>query len=78
MKKLVNSCTTLDRIRMRVSRKSCVARPWEERRHAVSKFRRAISMKITVENNKRCNIAVECKEFKTVSKRRRINKTKSI
>ena len=39
-------------------------------RHAVSKFRRAVSMKITLEDSERCNIAVECKRVKTVSKRR--------
>ena len=42
---------------MRAIRKSCVARPFEVGRHAVSKFRRAISMKITVEDSKRCHIA---------------------
>ena len=33
---------------MRRSRKSYAARPWEGWRHAVSKFRRAVSMKIAV------------------------------
>ena len=32
-------------------------------------------MKITVEDSKRCNIAVECKRLKTVSKRRGVNET---
>ena len=51
MKILVNSCIReMDRIRMRRSRKSCAARPREGERHAVSKFRRAVSMKIAVEN----------------------------
>ena len=36
--------------------------------HAVSKFRNAISMKILIKNSKRCNIAVECKRLKTVSR----------
>ena len=53
----------VDRIGMRVSRKSCVARTWEEWRHLVSKFRRAVSIKIIVEDSKRCNIAAECKRL---------------
>ena len=52
---------------MRVKRKLYAARPWEGERQAVSKFRRAVSMKITVEDNKRCNIAAKCKRLKTVS-----------
>ena len=42
---------------MRVSRKWCSARARERRKHAVSMFRRAINMEITVEDSKRCNIA---------------------
>ena len=42
---------------MRERRKSCAARPKKEGRHAVSKIRRAVSMKIAVENTKKCNIA---------------------
>ena len=50
VKILVNFCIRkVDKIRMR-SRKSCAARPREGWRHAVSKFRRAVSMKIEVEN----------------------------
>ena len=49
VKILVNSSIRkMDRIGMR-SRKSCTARLREGWRHAVSKFRRAISMKIAVE-----------------------------
>ena len=59
---------------MRVSSKSCAARPREEGRHDVGKFRRAVSMKTTVEDGMRYNIA-ECKRLKTVSKRRGVNKT---
>ena len=33
-------------------------------------------MNIMVEDNKRCNITAECKRLKTVSLRRRVNKTK--
>ena len=55
----------------------CEARPQEGGRHAVSKFKRAVSIKITVEDSKRCNTMVECKRLKTVSKRRGVNKTKS-
>ena len=70
---MVNSCIReVDRIEMRVSRKLCVVRL-----QTVSKFRRAVSMKIMVEDSKICNIVVECKRWKTVSKRRRVNKTES-
>ena len=39
----------MDRIGMRRSRKSCAARLREGGKHTVSKFRRAVSMKIAVE-----------------------------
>ena len=49
VKILINPCIRkMDRIGMR-SRKSCAARPQEGGRHAVSKFRRPIRMKIAVE-----------------------------
>ena len=49
VKILINSCIKkLDRIEMRVSGESCAARPWEGDRHAVSKFRRTVTMKIAV------------------------------
>ena len=49
MKILVNSCVRgLDSIRVRESRQSCAAWPHEGWRHAVSKFRRAVSVKITI------------------------------
>ena len=45
----VNSCIrNMDKIGMRRSKKPCAARPQEGGRHAVSKFRRAVSMKIAV------------------------------
>ena len=51
MKILVNSCIRkIDRIRMRRSKKSCAVKLREGWRHAVSKFRRAVSMKIAVED----------------------------
>ena len=62
---------------MIASKRSCEARTREEGRHAVGKFRRAVRMKITVEDSKRCNIALECKRLKTVSMRRGVNKTRS-
>ena len=50
MKILVNSCIRkMDRIGMRRSRKPCAARPQEGGKHVVSKFRKAVSMKIAVE-----------------------------
>ena len=47
---------------MKINRKSCAAK----RRHAISKFRRAVSIKIMVEDNKKCNNAAECKRLKAV------------
>ena len=46
-----------------VCRKFCA----EEVRHAASKFRRAITMKISVENSKIYNIAAKYKILKTAS-----------
>ena len=64
MKMLVNSCIReLDRKGVRVSRKSGAARPPERGRHAVSKFRRAVTMKITIEDRKRSNIAADFKSL---------------
>ena len=55
MKILVNPCIReVDIIGMRVSKKSCAARPREGGRNAVSKFRRVVSIKITVEDSKKC------------------------
>ena len=57
VKILVNYCSRkMDRIRMR-SRKSCTVRPWKGWRHAVTKFRRAVSMKTAVEKRYKCNMA---------------------
>ena len=47
----------MDRIGMRRSKKPCAAIAWDGWRHAVSKFRRTVSMKIAVEKRYRCNIA---------------------
>ena len=41
--------------------------------HAVSRFRRVVNTKISVEESNRCNIALECKRLKTVSKRKAVN-----
>lgn len=45
------------RIGMRESRKSSAARPWEGGRHAVSYFRRAVTMKIEAEDREASHIA---------------------
>ena len=56
MKIQVDLCIReVDRIGMRVSKRSCAARSQEGGRYAVSKFRRAVSLKITVEDSKICN-----------------------
>ena len=51
--KSVDSCNSFmsekDIKRVRLDRKPCAARSWERRRHAITKFKRAITMKITVE-----------------------------
>ena len=47
-------------------------------RHAVSKIRGAVSMKIAVKESKRGNIAAMRKRLKTVSQRRRVDKTKKL
>ena len=59
---------------MRGRSKSCAARLWEQRRHAVSKMSRAGSMKIAVKESKRGNIAAMRKKLKTVSQRRGVDK----
>ena len=63
---------------MRGRRKSCAARPQEDGRHAVSKINRAVSMKIGIEDSKRCNIPAKRESLKTVSQRRGVNVTKSL
>ena len=68
MKILVDSCIReLDRIGMGVSRKSGAAGPPEGGRHAVSKFRRAVRVKIAIKDSKRSNIASKRDRLKTVS-----------
>ena len=64
----------MDRIKVRGRGKSCAARPQEQGRHAVSKIRRAVSMKIAVKKSKRGNIATMRKRLKTVSQRRGVDK----
>ena len=50
VKKLVNSrIRKMDRIGMKRSKRSCAVRPREGSSYAVSKFRRAVNMKIAVE-----------------------------
>ena len=67
----------MDRIGVRGRSKSCIVRLREQGRHAVSEIRRAVSMKIAVKESKRVNIAAMRKRLKTVSQRRRVDKTKS-
>jgi hypothetical protein len=57
----------VDRIGVRESRESSAAGPREGGRHAVSKFRRAVTMKIAVEKRERSNIAAVNERLKTVS-----------
>jgi len=63
VKILVNFCISeVDKIGVRVCKKSCAARPWEVWKHTVSKFR-TVSMNITVKDTKRCNIAEKCERL---------------
>ena len=57
---------------VRERRKSCASRTRGERRHAISKIRRAVSIKIAVENRKRCNTESVRKRMETASQRRRV------
>ena len=61
---------------MRESRESSAAGPRERGWHAVSKFRRAVTMKIAVEKRERSNIAAVNERLKTVSQRRRVDEAK--
>ncbi len=64
---LVNlSIRDLDSKGMNLSAKAGAARPQEGGRHAVSKFRRAVRVKITTEDRKRGNLAAEFKREKIV------------
>ena len=65
----------MDRIKMRVSRKSYVEAV-EGERYKISIFGRAVSRKIMVEDSKSCNIATDCKRLQKVRKRMGVNKTK--
>ena len=78
MRILVYSCIReVDRIGVRERRQSCAARPQEEGTHAVSKFRKAVSVGNAVKDSERCNIAAEIQSLKRVGERRGINETKS-
>ncbi len=62
MKMLVNlSIRDLDSKGMSLSAKAGAARPREGKRHAVSKFIRAVRVKITIGDRKKGNVAEECK-----------------
>ncbi len=79
MKILVDSCIRgLDRIGVSKSGKSSSARLLERGRHAVSKFRRAVSMKIAIKDRQRSNGAARFQWKKTVGEMRTANLTKSL
>ena len=62
---------------MRGRRKSHVVRLQEEGRYAVSMINRAVSMKMTIEDSKRCNIPTKRERLKTVSQRRGVDEMKN-
>ncbi len=79
VKILVNSnIIDLDSEGMSLSAKAGAARPQEGGRHAVSKFRRAVRVKITIEDRKKSNMAEEFKRKKIVSERKKTDETKSL
>ena len=51
---------------MRQKRSSCRMRVWEAGKHADSEIKRAVGIKIAVDDNKRWNIAIMIKRIKTV------------
>ncbi len=76
---MVNSCIRdLDSKGMSLSAKAGAARPQEGEGMHFSKFRRAVRVKITIEDRKRENLVSEFKREKIASERRRTNKTKSL
>ena len=75
---LVNSyIREVDRIGVRGRSKSRAVRLREQGRHAVSKIRRAVSMKIALKESKRGNTVAIRKRLKTVCQRRGVDETKS-
>ncbi len=46
-------------------------------RHAVNKFRRAVTMKIAIKDRKRSSITTGYERLKTVSQSRRVDEAKS-
>ena len=60
------------------SRKTSVAWLQNEGRNAVSKFRRAISMKIAKKDRKNCNITEELDRRKAASKSKSVKASKSL
>lgn len=53
-------------------------RLWEMQRHAISELRRVVTMKIAVEDGKKCNISVNCKKLKTSAQKRGDDEVNSI
>ena len=64
-------------MRVSIGRKASVAGPQKEGRHTVSKFRRAVSMKIAIKDRKSCNITAELERRKAASKSGAVNESKS-
>ncbi len=65
---LVNSSIRdLDSKGMSLSARAGTARQQEGGRHAVSKFRRAVRVKVTIEDRKRGKLAAEFKREKSIS-----------
>ena len=54
-----------------------MARP-QEGRHVVTKINRTVSMKIAIEDTKKCNIPVKRERLKIGSQRRGVDETKKL
>ncbi len=72
-----SSIRDLDSKRMNISRQAGAARPREGEEECSNKFRRAVTVEITIEDRKRGNKAAEFKRKKIVSERR-IDETKRL
>lgn len=70
MKTLINSWIwRVDKVGIRLSSKSSAVRPQEGVRYAVKKVKRAVTVKIAIEDNWRSNTATGFKMLKTVSRK---------
>ena len=73
---MINSCISkLDRTGIRKSTKSCEAKQQEEGKtsKAVSRFRKAATRKILIEDSKMCNTAADSEGWKSKARHDEVN-----